>query len=88
MNFLRTLYGNPYMIIGIIVSLLNLRAIARELANSSNVWTGTHWASVRRKGVQQKPGIGDYIGATIWSFILIPAWPLTAAFRLWIMFSK
>ena len=74
-------YGHPYMIIGIIVSIFNFNRLAKSIANSQSVWTGQYWAS-GSTGRNKPPGIPDYIGAIIWSFLLIPVWPVIVFFYL------
>lgn len=69
------MYSHPYMLIGILVSILGYKSLAISLANSSNVWTGTHWATAARRN-KVEPEIPAFIFAAIWSFLLIPAWPI------------
>jgi hypothetical protein len=81
------IYGNLYMIIGIIVSILLFKKFATSLANSSSVWTGSYWATGTRKN-KVEPSIGDYVGALLWSIILIPVWPIRILFQLWLKTLK
>lgn len=87
MEGILAIYGNPYMLTGVIVSILFYRRLSSSLANSSSVWTGSYWATVSRRQ-KKKPGIGDYFFALVWSIILIPVWPVRVLFKLWLAFSK
>ena len=74
------------MLIGIVVSVVLFKKMANALANHVGVWTGTFWSTARRKK-KVEPGIGDYIGASIWSVILIPAWPFRVLWNIWIWYE-
>lgn len=69
------MYSHPYMLIGILVSIFGFRSLAISLANSSSVWTGTHWGTTTKRN-KVEPDMLASIFAVIWSFVLIPAWPV------------
>jgi len=72
-----------YLLIGVVVSAFNYKALARFL----DYWSSTHIAPGLKynKDDYEVLTTAAYIGSAWWSLLLIPFWPISLIVRIWLI---